>query len=57
MSSKKEYTSIGMDGELLRLIRKEAKHKERSLGWVVEEMAKAYFHVAETGRGVALNAD
>lgn len=59
MSSKKEQTTIIMDGELLRLIRNQAAEEDRSLGFIVEKMAKMYFKVkvVEAGKEVTRNVD
>lgn len=58
MSSKLSYTTIGMDDEWLQRIRAQAKAESRSLGFIIERMARVYFQVkGKREKGVARNAD
>lgn len=59
MSSKIKYTSIGMDGELLQLIRNQAAEEHTSLGFIIEKMTRVYFRVkvVEAGKEGPRHAD
>lgn len=58
MSSKLSYTTIGMDEKWLQRIRYQAKAERRSLGFIIEKMARVYFQVkGEREKGAVRNAN
>ena len=57
MSSKKIYTTVGIEEAVLDRLKHEAKQEQRSVGFIVEKILRIHFQLPRIEQGEKQHAD